>query len=325
MFFRLRILHHSVLSRFLGEVEFKVERFLTLLTAHLVVALIILVGIGGATRVMEAGLACPDWPLCYGVLIPGRQMNLQVFLEWFHRLDAFLVGSALLILWASSLRKPVASIRWFPLATSFALLLVIAQGALGALTVTMQLASPLVSAHLLTALLLIAVLSAMYQRLGIQFSTTFQRPIIPTWWLIFPTLCLIIVLSQCLLGGAMASQWAVQQCFNSGESCHLLLLHRLSAYPAAVAVLTMAAVAALLPNNLSHLRRFSFAAAVIVLLQVAIGILTLRLQLSVPLVTITHQLLAALLVGLIGAVLGRSFPPQFHPITTTVYPEAAHG
>ena len=33
------------------------------LSAHLVVALIALVVIGGATRVMEAGLACPDWPL----------------------------------------------------------------------------------------------------------------------------------------------------------------------------------------------------------------------------------------------------------------------
>ena len=56
-------------------------QMLALLASHLVVALVALVGIGGATRVMEAGLACPDWPLCYGRLLPGRQMNLQVFLE----------------------------------------------------------------------------------------------------------------------------------------------------------------------------------------------------------------------------------------------------
>ncbi|OUT69492.1 MAG: heme A synthase, partial [Synechococcus sp. TMED19] len=47
------------------------------LCRQLVVALIALVGIGGATRVMEAGLACPDWPLCYGTLLPARQMSLQ--------------------------------------------------------------------------------------------------------------------------------------------------------------------------------------------------------------------------------------------------------
>ena len=73
------------------------------LAAHVVVALIALVVIGGATRVMEAGLACPDWPLCYGSFLPGRQMNLQVFLEWFHRLDAFFVGIVLITQFAFSL------------------------------------------------------------------------------------------------------------------------------------------------------------------------------------------------------------------------------
>jgi heme A synthase len=49
------------------------------LTRQLVVALVALVAVGGATRVMEAGLACPDGPLCYGSLLPTRQMNLLVF------------------------------------------------------------------------------------------------------------------------------------------------------------------------------------------------------------------------------------------------------
>ena len=74
-----------------------IRRRLAQLASHLVVALVALVVIGGATRVMEAGLACPDWPLCYGTFLPGRQMNLQVFLEWFHRLDAFVIGVALLV------------------------------------------------------------------------------------------------------------------------------------------------------------------------------------------------------------------------------------
>ena len=78
------------------------RRRLGLLSAHLVVAVIALVVIGGATRVMEAGLACPDWPLCFGSFLPGRQMNVQVFLEWFHRLDAFVIGIALVAaaIWA---------------------------------------------------------------------------------------------------------------------------------------------------------------------------------------------------------------------------------
>ncbi len=63
----------------------------------LCIATLILMAIGSATRVMNAGLACPDWPLCYGTLVPRAQMNLQVFLEWFPRLAAlggyFCLGS----------------------------------------------------------------------------------------------------------------------------------------------------------------------------------------------------------------------------------------
>ena len=69
---------------------------------HTVLAIIALIGIGSATRVMEAGLACPDWPLCYGTFLPLNHMNLRVFLEWFHRLDAFLVGILILTQFALS-------------------------------------------------------------------------------------------------------------------------------------------------------------------------------------------------------------------------------
>ena len=75
------------------------SKYLTIfkrLGSHSVIALIALIVIGGATRVMEAGLACPDWPLCYGSFLPLNHMNLRVFLEWFHRLDAFLVGILIL-------------------------------------------------------------------------------------------------------------------------------------------------------------------------------------------------------------------------------------
>ena len=134
-------------------------------TSHLVVAVIALVVIGGATRVMEAGLACPDWPLCFGTLLPGRQMNIQVFLEWFHRLDAFVVGVALLVMAvaATVLRHRVP--RWFPWVSVLLVLMVALQGGLGALTVLQLLPSQVVTAHLALALTLVALLSAVTQRL----------------------------------------------------------------------------------------------------------------------------------------------------------------
>ena len=134
-----------------------------LLLAHLVPALIALVCVGGATRVMNAGLACPDWPLCFGTLLPGHQMNLQVFLEWFHRLDAFLIGVALLALAITVWLRQSTMPAWMPWASAASLLLVVLQGALGAMTVTGLLAPSTVTSHLVVALTLVLLVSGMHQ------------------------------------------------------------------------------------------------------------------------------------------------------------------
>jgi cytochrome c oxidase assembly protein subunit 15 len=280
-----------------------------LLTSHLVVALVALVVIGGATRVMEAGLACPDWPLCYGSLLPGGRMNLQVFLEWFHRLDAFVVGVALLVLAGASVWGRRHLPAWLPWAAGLALLLVALQGALGALTVLRLLAAGTVTAHLATALLLVLLLSAVSQ--GMEASTSTippgqLAPSLPRWWLPLAFTAGLPLLAQCLLGGAMASRWAVDRCLQVGEACQWLALHRQVAGPAALALALLAAASWLLPVGLGLLRLLSGAAVLLVACQVALGLASLRLGLTQPGLTIGHQLLAGLLVALIGAIWGAS-------------------
>ncbi|MEO1002769.1 MAG: COX15/CtaA family protein [Cyanobacteria bacterium J06638_7] len=271
------------------------------LTAHLVVAVVALIVIGGATRVMQAGLACPDWPLCYGQWLPGGRMNLQVFLEWFHRLDAFVVGMALLVLSAASWLGRRRLPGWLPWCAAAALLLVAVQGALGALTVTRLLAPSLVTAHLGTALLLVALLSGAHQALERQ-----RLEALPLWWRGLTLVALLLVLGQCLLGGSLASQWAAQSCLAAAEGCQWLLRHRLGATPAAAVVILLLPASLALPAAERHQRGFSLAAALLVLLQVGLGMATLRLQLAVAAVTVAHQLTAALLVALLAAALGRS-------------------
>lgn len=287
-------------------------RRLSLLTSHLVVALVALVAIGGATRVMEAGLACPDWPLCYGVLLPGRQMNLQVFLEWFHRLDAFVVGMALLVLAGVGVWKRRVLPVWFPGAAVLALALVAGQGALGALTVTRLLAAPMVTAHLGTALLLVALLSAVQQGLAAS-SLPADAPALPSWWRGLALLALLAVFAQCLLGGSMASQWAADRCLAAGEGCRWLALHRSMAGPAALLVST-AALASLVLSVPRLLKGLGLAALLLVASQVVLGVVTLRLQLAVPLVTVGHQIVAALLVAVLAAAAATTLPSSSEPV-----------
>jgi heme a synthase len=318
------------------------RRGLLFLTSHLVVALVALVAIGGATRVMEAGLACPDWPLCYGSFLPGGRMNLQVFLEWFHRLDAFLVGIALLVLAGWSVLRRQVLPSWLPWASGAALLLVAVQGLLGALTVTQLLRFDVVTAHLGTALVLVALLSGVHQGLTAQISspgassaaggTAFTRP--SCMWVraaaLATAMAALAVFAQAISGALMATQWASGRCLSSGEACGLLATHRQLAVPVALVVVLACSFTLLTPATRQRSWPFALAGVLLVVLQVVLGVLTLRLSLAVPLVTVGHQITAALLVGLLTGLAVRSWSLAPAPFSAVQPPrsstlESCHG
>lgn len=234
-------------------------------------------------------------------------MNMQVFLEWFHRLDAFLVGVALLVLFGVSVWGRHRLPLWLPWLTGLALALVGLQGALGALTVTHLLASSTVTAHLATALLLVWLLSGLDQ--GLEQGEPI--PPLPGWWYPVPLIASALVLAQCVLGGAMASQWAVDHCLSMGADCEWLLRHRQLAMPAALSVVFTALLSMIAARSDRRMRLFALSGATLVGLQVALGILALRWQLQSPSLTIAHQLVAALLMAHLGALSGRTLHAWF--------------
>ena len=274
------------------------------LAAHLVVALVALVVIGGATRVMEAGLACPDWPLCYGTFLPGRQMNLQVFLEWFHRLDAFVVGIALLVqlaaVWWYRRNLPA----WLLPFSALLVLMVALQGGLGALTVLQLLPSAVVTAHLALALTLVISVSGLTQ---VLLSGSKASPA-PRWWPWLGGLSVVAVSAQSLLGGRMATSWAAQRCLEAGQSCQWLHWHRSFATPAALTVAVFVGVALLAGGWARQQWPLLLTALGLVAAQVALGVSTLRMGLSQPALTVGHQLVACLLVAVLAALSCRRPP-----------------
>lgn len=260
------------------------------------IATLLLMAVGSATRVMNAGLACPDWPLCYGQLVPTRQMNLQVFLEWFHRLDAALIGVSAIALSSLSWwwRKELP--RWLPWAATFALFLIVFQGILGGLTVTQLLRFDIVTAHLGTALLFFSTLVIIGTAL-----TPYQGTGTATKLRWVGCSAAILVYLQSILGGLVGSRWALHQCFGDAQLCNVMNAHILGVVPPTLATVAVVWLASQTPGLNSQLRTLANTAAGLLSLQILLGIATFRLHLQVEPLTVTHQAVGATLLGVLIA------------------------
>lgn len=256
------------------------------------IATLILMAIGSATRVMNAGLACPDWPLCYGTLFPGQQMNLQVFLEWFHRLDAAFIGGMAIALVGLTWWHRQTLPAWTPWMATLSLGLIVFQGVLGGLTVTELLRFDIVTAHLGTALLFFCTLLVMgVLLLPDQATGTVGK--LP--WV--SGTAVLLVYFQSLSGALVGSRWALHQCLWGAQLCSVMNGHLLGVVPASLATLTVVGMAWWRPNLPVGIRQLSRLAGLLLLLQVLLGIATFRLHLQVELLTIAHQAVGATLLG----------------------------
>ena len=179
--------------------------FSLLVMATLGLAFIVVVA-GAYVRLSDAGLGCPDWPLCYGRPVPGGIADgdalAKAWKEMGHRYVAGVLG--VLILFMSVLAWKLRRSQW---PATVLLALVIFQAALGAWTVTMLLKPAIVTAHLLGGM---AILGALTWLALAQFFPS-GRP-----WaggLKLPAVLGLAVLSaQIALGGWVSSNYAALAC-----------------------------------------------------------------------------------------------------------------
>ncbi len=114
-----------------------------------------LIIIGALVRATDSGLACPDWPLCYGKLIPA--MDMQIFIEWFHRFMALILAGLIVAMIVKLLRNTFLR-KTFRLQLWAAFLLFVNQCILGGLTVLKLLDPKIVSLHLINALFFLSLM-----------------------------------------------------------------------------------------------------------------------------------------------------------------------
>src|SRR3569832_643303 len=115
------------------------------------IATYLLILIGGLVHGTGSRLACPDWPTCYGTMMPVMQGGVLV--EHSHRLAAgtvvilTLVLATVTTLSRDPAHRPLRRVAWLAVA------LVFTQALLGGITVLLRLPTPVSTAHTATSLL----------------------------------------------------------------------------------------------------------------------------------------------------------------------------
>jgi cytochrome c oxidase assembly protein subunit 15 len=166
----------------------------------------VVVVVGAYVRLSDAGLGCPDWPLCYGQPVPSDIADgdalARAWKEMGHRYLAGTLGALILALtfWSWKTRRS----RW--LASSI-LALVLFQATLGAWTVTMLLKPAIVTAHLLGGMAILGMLT------WLALSQLHPPPVPQADRLRIPAAIALSVLAlQIALGGWVSSNYAALAC-----------------------------------------------------------------------------------------------------------------
>jgi heme A synthase len=144
-----------------GDAGDQLSRFRRLVTLT-IIATFTLVLIGGVVRVSDSGLGCGaegsgthGWPLCQGGVLPAD--TSESIIEFSHRLAATVV-TLLIVLMAWRAFRHLRAHKLLVRGSVAAGLLVVAQAALGGLTVEKGLEDELVAIHLGVAMLLLGLL-----------------------------------------------------------------------------------------------------------------------------------------------------------------------
>lgn len=182
----------------------------------------IVVLLGAYTRLVDAGLGCPDWPGCYGFLsVPDTHDEIKIaeqayphapveadkaWPEMVHRYFAGTLGLiiALLAVLAIKARKDDTQPLTLPL---LLLALVIFQAALGMWTVTMGLLPIVVMGHLLGGFTTLALLLLLFLKLRDG-----NRPSTASKLRNYALFGLVIVFIQISLGGWTSANYAAIIC-----------------------------------------------------------------------------------------------------------------
>ncbi len=272
--------------------------------------------LGSVVHATESSLACPDWPTCYGTMVP--EMSGGVFWEHLHRL----VAGGLVLMWSLATWlawKETRDHPWMLRAALAGVALLLVQSAFGGLTVLFRLPDLVSTTHLSLALLFLALATVLASASGwVPRMGAPDRELAPAlrrWGSTGAGLVFV----QSAVGGLVRHT-------DSGLACPdiplclgrvvpplenalvaLHFTHRMLGYAVALAVVGFA-VWAVRRGAPAGVRIWAKWAAALVVLQVGLGFLSVYTRLEVVPVSL-HTLVAASLLSVMVhlATTGRAW------------------
>jgi len=282
------------------------------------IATYLLILIGGLVHGTGSSLACPDWPTCYGTLIPRMEGGVAV--EHSHRLAAGTVVILTLILAALLARsrlpehRPLRRVGWLAVA------LVFTQALLGGITVLLRLPTPISTLHTATSLLFFC--TVLY--LAIRSAPASPQPTAPASTgdsaaagvaVSFALVGAVAVYFQMVLGGLVRHSGAALACLDiplcrgslwpaAHPTVLVQALHRLGAVAVALIVLSSSIVSFRAAAGRPFLRVLSLAAPALVGVQIWLGLHAVTSFLDLATVEAHLGVATALLGTQVGLALG---------------------
>ena len=281
----------------------------------LTVAVFALIVLGALVRANGAGLACPDWPLCFGQLVP--RFDMRVAFEWSHRALAGLISIGLLALSLGLWRRRELLAR-VSRALGIAWLLLGVQVVLGGLTVLLMLSPWTVTAHLLTGTAFCVALLWIARDLFEPPPTAADPGPDSGYALAAALATAVVVVLQFLLGGWVSSHGAGLACASfplcDGVSfaprfdgmVGIQVLHRLNGVAVAICFAALMYATRALPRA----RWLVWTGLRLVIFQIALGGLNVLLQLP-PELTGLHTALGAAIALLTALVVRDLWPARW--------------
>ena len=284
----------------------------SLFSLLLIIAIIFQIILGAIVRITDSGLACPDWPLCYGLWLPTKDKiqlieninfsYIQILLEWFHRANAAaIVGPLTIILLLKSLfQNAYKKYRFF---TIIIFCVVIVQSLIGGFTVFDKNSAWSVALHLSLALIFVFLtISMIFKSLKIQiniYNTNSKREFI------ILIISISLVFLTMLLGAIVSKSGASLACANwpicneklipsSIEYLEFIhILHRIFAIFSVISIIYFSFVYKFYENNF-YIKIIYILPSLLIILQILLGALVIFSSVNI-LTAVLHQVTALFL------------------------------